>query len=53
LRISGIDLGGVELAGAPGLARSGFITLLGREFLADRKFLYDGRAGTFTVELGA
>ena len=51
LRVSGIDVGTIELAGAPGLARNGFIALLGREFLANRSFLYDGRAGTFAVEI--
>jgi hypothetical protein len=51
LRVSGFDVGSIELAGAPGLARQGFIALLGREFLADRSFLYDGRAGTFSVEV--
>jgi hypothetical protein len=51
LRISGVNVGNLEVASARGLARSGFIALLGRDFLAGRSFLYDGRAGTFSVDL--
>ncbi len=53
LRISGVDVGALELAGARGLVRDGFIALLGRDFLAGRLFLYDGHAGTYSVDLEA
>ena len=49
LRVSGVDLGTYELAGTDGLARNGFIALLGREFLAGRIFVYDGVLGRYTV----
>jgi hypothetical protein len=51
LRIAGTDVGAFELAGTRGLVRDGFIALLGRDFLAGRTFLYDGCAGTFSVDV--
>lgn len=53
VRISGFDVGHVEVAGTPGLARNGFIVLLGRNFLVGRTFVYDGRVGTFSLDIDA
>jgi predicted aspartyl protease len=49
--ISGFDAGDVEVASTPGLALNGFIALLGRNFLVGRTFVYNGRAGTFSVDI--
>jgi hypothetical protein len=44
------NLGIIELADANGLATNGFVALLGREFLAGRLFVYDGRSGAYRLE---
>ena len=53
VRISGVDIGGIELAVAPVLARHGLIALLGRDFLVGRTFLYDGHTGAFSLDIEA
>lgn len=51
VRISGVDAGTIELTGVRGLVGHGLIALLGRDFLEGRTFFYDGRVGTFTLDI--